>query len=90
MTKEPIHPLIKEVVDQITSIMDEVMQSHVGKNIAPYMLTNPNHIGSILMGMGLGELKFEDGEFSIHSKTPASVFWDGKKFQVLVKQGDKP
>lgn len=89
MNKEPIHPLIKEVVDQIKAKMHEVMLGHIGSKIAPYLLTDENHIGVILIGMGIGKLKYEDGEFSVHTDTPASVFWNGEKFEIIVREMPK-
>lgn len=87
--KEPIHPLIQEVVDQINSINDEVMKTHIGSTIAPYLLTDETHIGAILIGMGIGKLKYEDGEFSVHTDTPASIFWNGEKFEIIVREMPK-
>lgn len=80
------HPLIKEVVKNITDIMDEVMASHIGSDIPPYKLENPAHIGAILLGMGLGNLEHNDGEFSVVAKKSTEIHWDGKKFNIVVRE----
>lgn len=89
MQKVEIHPYIQEAIDRITSIMDEVMLSHIGSDIPPYKLTNEAHIGAILIGMGIGTLEHKDGEFSVKTEKPTEIQWDGKKFAIIVRDRDQ-
>lgn len=82
--------MMKEVVDKIKSIMDEVFQSHIGSGRAPYQLTDEAHIGSILLGMGVGTLRYDNDtdEFMVDTAQPMEVYWDGMKFAIVSRGQD--
>lgn len=65
-----------------TDRMDNLFNTHVGKNVAPYNVTNTSDILALGLGMGFAEMKEKDGDLIVACKYPVSVRWNGEKFEV--------
>jgi hypothetical protein len=76
----------KDFAKEICDKMDDTYFKYVAGKLPPQMITDKEEALSILAG--LGEVNFiQDGlNIKIESKKACSIYWNGKNFEVFLKQ----